>query len=550
MSTVFSGGTIRTMDPVHPVVDAVAIDGGVITAVGDADTVRAAAGPGATHHDLAGRTLLPGFVDPHHHLYLVAGDRYTRAFDDHPARLRDLLDRIAAIARADTGTGWLRLHGVRPLLLAEGRLPTAAELDTACPNRPLHLLSVSYHESTINSAGLSALGYGTATPDPGGGHLERDRRGRPTGVLVEQASFIAESLTRRATTGDADWVERATAHSRLLARHGITRIADLAVPPEGAGRYARAAPDLAVTVHRWHVGAAEIGDPTMPDLDPDQDPGHPRTPLGGFKLLIDGGERCDLCLTGRQLLRSAAGMPLAVLRHGRRALALSRRGGTPVRRPDGRWHNGLRVLDRDRLTTAVRAAVARGLTPALHAVGNGAVTDALDAVNGLGVPVRIEHAMICDPATARRLADSGAHVVAQPSFLYDLGAELTMLPLPAPLRLIPLRTMLDAGVPVAASSDYPAGTLSPLAGIQAAVTRRVAGGTVVHPEEGLTVEQALAAYTRDAAAALGMAGRAGVLRTGSAADLVELDRDPVRANPERIAGIRVTGTWCAGRRTA
>ncbi|MFI7025513.1 amidohydrolase [Micromonospora sp. NPDC049900] len=550
MRTVFSGGTIRTMDPAHPVVEAVAIDGEVIVSAGDAATVRAAVGPGAAVHDLAGRTLLPGFVDPHHHLYLVAADQHTRAFDEHPATVRELLDRIAAVARADHGTGWLRLHGVRPLHLAEGRLPTAAELDTACPDRPLHLFSVSYHESTVNSAGLSALGYGSATPDPGGGHLERDRRGRPTGVLVEQASFVAESLTRRASADDDAWVHRAVAHSRILARHGITRIGDLAVPPEGAARYARAAPELAVTVHRWHVGAAEIGDPTVPDLDPDRDHGHPRTPLGGFKLLVDGGERCDLCLTGGQVLRSVAGMPRALLRHGRRALALSRRGGTPTRRPDGRWHNGLRVLGRDRLAAAVRAAVERGLAPALHAVGNGALADALAAVDGLDTPIRIEHAMVCDPAIARRLADAGVHVVTQPSFLHDLGAELTVLPLPAPLRLVPLRTLRDAGASVAASTDYPAGTLSPLVGIKAAVTRRVAGGDVVHPDEGLTVTEALAAYTRDAAAALGLADRAGVLRPGAAADLVELDRDPVHVDPDHLDGIAVTGTWCAGQRTA
>ncbi|MEV8517255.1 amidohydrolase family protein [Dactylosporangium sp. NPDC051484] len=99
-------------------------------------------------------------------------------------------------------------------------------------------------------------------------------------------------------------------------------------------------------------------------------------------------------------------------------------------------------------------------------------------------------------------------------------------------------------------SDYPAGTLSPLVGIQAAVTRRVAGGAVVHREEGLTVEQAIEAYTREAATALGVAGQAGVLRAGAAADLVELDRDPVPSDPRRIAEINVTGTWCEGRRTA
>ncbi|UWP81590.1 amidohydrolase family protein [Dactylosporangium fulvum] len=99
--------------------------------------------------------------------------------------------------------------------------------------------------------------------------------------------------------------------------------------------------------------------------------------------------------------------------------------------------------------------------------------------------------------------------MAQPSFLHDLGAELTMLPLPGPLKLIPMRMLLDAGALVAASSDYPVGTLSPLVGIQAAVTRRVTGGAVVHREEGLTVERTLEAYTREAAVALGGGGAGG-----------------------------------------
>lgn len=538
---VFTGGTIRTMDPATPLAEAVAVDGGVITAVGDLRSVRAAAGPDAVEHGLAGATLLPGFIDPHHHMYLVASVAHTRAFDAPVRDLAELLVRIKELVASEPGTGWLRLHGVRPLDIAECRLPVAAELDIVCPDRPLHLMAATYHESAVNSAGLDALGWTAATPDPPGGRLERDRHGRPTGVLIEMASFAAETASRE-VDGTAAWVDRAVAHSRVLARQGITRIGDMAVPPAGAAEYALAGPNLAVTVHRWHVGAAAIGDATIPTLAAD----HPRTPLGGFKLLADGGERCDLCVNRVQFLRSAATMPGAVLRHGRRALALSRRSGTPTRRADGRWHNGIRILDDGQLATSMRAAVDAGLAPAVHAVGNGAVESVLAAVTDIDAPVRLEHAMVCDAALARRIADSGVHVVAQPSFLYDLGDELSMLPLPAPLRLIPLRTMLDAGVSLSASSDYPAGTLSPLIGIQAAVTRRVSTGKVVHAAEAITVEEAVAAYTRDAAAALGVAGRAGVLTPGAAADLVVLAGDPLTTDPERIGAIQVTGTWSAG----
>lgn len=538
---VFSGGTIRTMDPAAPLAEALAVDGDAIAAVGDLRSVRAVAGPEAAEHDLAGATLLPGFIDPHHHLYLVASVAHTRAFDEPVRDLAELLVRVEELAAGEPGSGWLRLHGVRPLDIAECRLPTAAELDAVCPDRPLHLMAATYHESTVNSAGLDALGWTAATPDPPGGLLERDRHGRPTGVLIEMASFAAEAVSRE-VDGVAGWVERAVAHSRVLARHGITRIGDMAVPPAGAAQYALAGADLAVTVHRWHVGAAAIGDATIPALDP----GHPRAPLGGFKLLADGGERCDLCLNRGQFLRSAATLPGALLRHGRRALALSRRSGVPMRRADGRLHNGIRILDDGQLAASVRAAVDAGMAPAVHAVGNGAVESVLAAVAGIDAPVRLEHAMICDAALAGRIAESGVHVVTQPSFLHDLGAELSMLPLPAPLRLIPLRTMLDAGASLSASSDYPAGTLSPLVGIQAAVTRRVNTGKVVHADEAITVEEAVAAYTRDAAAALGVAGRAGVLTPGAAADLVVLAGDPLTTDPERIGAIQVLGTWSAG----
>lgn len=155
--------------------------------------------------------------------------------------------------------------------------------------------------------------------------------------------------------------------------------------------------------------------------------------------------------------------------------------------------------------------------------------------------------MVLDRPLAERIAVAGVQVVTQPVFLHDLGDELTALPLPFPLRLMPLRTLLDAGVLLAASSDFPAASFDPLAGIEAAVTRRLAAGSIFLAEEQISAEEALKLYTTTAADALGMAGKAGMLREGAVADLVVLSGDPVTVDPKRLSELQVRQTWVAGR---
>ena len=141
-----------------------------MAAVGTLDAVRTAMPPGADEVALDGGALLPAFVDAHQHAYLVAVDPFTdvlhRAAADIPGLLRLVSSLLAAAPRSD---GWLRFHGYVPLELAELRSPSSIELDTICPDRPLHLLTRTYHESVVNSAGLAALGIGRSTPDPRGG---------------------------------------------------------------------------------------------------------------------------------------------------------------------------------------------------------------------------------------------------------------------------------------------------------------------------------------------------------------------------------------------
>ncbi len=556
--TVLAGAAVITMDSARPRAEAVAMSDGKILAVGPlADVVRRA-GVRARVVNLDGGAILPGFIDPHHHLFLMAAERWSGPLPDPaPRSIAALLKAVRQAVADDQGSGWLRVHGHRPLSMAELRSPTAPELDGACPDRPLHVIGLTYHESSVNSLGLARLGWGRRTPDPPGGRIVRDRRGRPTGVLLEAASLIAEATSRAGLSSPEharDWVDRAERHTLALARAGITRIGDAAVPPVGMALYeqAAAAGRLAVTVHRFPVGAGAISEPASSGGATGS--GDPRLPVGPAKLLADGGERCALCLTGRQVLASVSRTMWHSLGGGRRVVAIANRGGWARRGQDGRYHTGIRVLSDRQLRLAVTAAAERGMQVAIHAIGNEAVAAALDALEaasgalaGLPGTPRLEHAMVLDRRLAERIAAAGVMVVTQPVFLRDLGDEFAALPPPSPLRLMPLRMLLDAGASLAASSDFPAASFDPLASIQVAVTRRLADGSIAGAEEAVSVDEALRLYTSSAAEALGMERLAGVLSEGAAADLVLLSGDPLTIEPKRLGELRVLQTWVAGR---
>ncbi len=554
---------VITMDRANPRAEAVAFRGGTVVAVGRRAEVCARAGPHSTVIELEG-TVVPGFIDPHHHLFLVAADRWGwRPPDLAPRSIPALLAEIRAIAAADDDDGWLRIHGYKPLALAERRSPTAAELDSACEDRPLLVLGLTYHESSLNSLGLARLGWHHATPDPPGGRIVRDRRGRPTGVVIESASLIAEATSRSTLIrpdSAARWSERARRHALVLAHAGITRIGDAAVPPVGMSLYDDlvSTGGLAVTVHRFPVGESAVSTPVtdpLPTTARKNDlTGAARAPVGPAKLLADGGERCALCMTGRQVLSSVVSTVRYTLTRGLRVATIANRGGRATRGDDHRYYTGMRVLDDDGLHDSVTRLAGHGMQVAIHAIGNAGVEASLGALEaaagtlaGLPGAPRLEHAMILDKPLVERIAAARVRVVTQPVFLRDLGDELAALPLPRPLRLMPTRSLLDAGVVVAASSDFPAASLEPLTGIQTAITRRLRDGSQVAPEEALSPEEALRLYTTSAADSLGLTGRAGVLSEGADADLVLLSGDPLATDPERISAIRVLKTWVAGR---
>ena len=543
-------GRVITMDPGRPEAEAVGVRDGRIEAVGSADEVAAAMG-GGEHVELGDAAVLPAFIDAHHHFCLAAFDRRTPDLHLPPGSSIDDVLRLVEQAAGEGGDGWVRLQGYDPAKLAEHRAPTADELDEVVPDRPLLLIAFSHHDGVLNHAGLRAMGWDDSSPDPPNGELVR-RRGKLTGEVIEGPQFMAEAASRDSLLESSEdaWLEECEQHGRDLLAHGIARVGDAAVPPAFERLYERAAAEgrLPVTVHRMPVAAATVLEPRL-DAQP-TGTGDPAAPAGPAKLFMDGAERCAICFSMTEMAGVLAGtIKRTVTGAGLAALRASSRM-KPARGADGLMHTGVLFWDQDDLSRAVATAAANGLQVAQHAIGNEAIDVALTALERSGAPLaelpgrpRLEHAMLLDASLTRRIADAGAVAVVQPYFIYDtVGDFAAVTPPPGDLETMPLRGLLDAGVTLAGSSDYPVSHYDVLEAVEAAVTRMSRGGHACEPEEAITVEEALRAYTTGSAIALGVEREAGSIEPGKRADLTVLSADP-RASRD---GVTVDRTYVAG----
>ena len=216
--------------------------------------------------------------------------------------------------------------------------------------------------------------------------------------------------------------------------------------------------------------------------------------------------------------------------------------------------SGFLFYERAELTALLLEAWRAGRRVVCHAIGNlgietavTAIEDAIRAMPEGRQRVRLDHAIFLTRELIARLAELQIWVVAQPSFLWDMGLPLARGPLPDPSVLQrPFGSTLRAGVRQAFSSDFPCGSNAPLLGIAAAVTRTSRTGRVAAPEEALTPTEALEAYTLGAARAAGVDDVCGSLEAGKRADLLVLSADPVTCAPAEIAHIRVEETWRKG----
>jgi len=550
---ILHNAAVHCFDAAGRVVTAVGFADGHITAVGDLAAVRAAT-PRAEERDLRGAVVYPGFIDAHHHLCFAATYAGFAEVRCPPCRsLQDVLTVLKRTADETPPGRWIVLIGYDETHLRERRAPDRDDLDRVVPQHPVLLIHFTYHEGVLNSLGLERAGLSALRRDPPGGVMGRARDGRLDGRVAERCFGQAESAARQAliATDREAWFARANGYQERVLAAGVTHVCDAAVPASMESLYRewqrRAQLALGVTMMPLAENMFAVPDPRADGIDPEWCDG--RLTRGPLKLFTDGGTRCAICISLRDAVRQFASMLGRTLRT---------RSSTPWRlalqQPahfgaDRRLHTGLLYYDADTLAALVRQACAAGHGVGIHAAGNEAVAQALGALTAAHHgrrPPRIDHFFFLDEPTLRRAVDIDAHIVVQPVQLRDTGALLRQTGLPRGLIYQAHRTMLDAGLTLAGSSDAPVFTFDVRAAIATAVGRRDAGGVALVADQAVTVAEALHMYTRGAAAALGMRGRIGELTAGARADAVVMSDDLMRVPVERIEEIGVLATF-AGR---
>ena len=494
-----------------------------IAAVGAATRVHDAARDARVVR-LEGAAVLPGLIDAHCHLcdvgYLASGaDCSQPAAPDIPA----IVARLREAAAATPQESWVTGSGYVEYKLREGRHPTRADLDAAVPGRPAILFHTSLHACVLNTPALREAGFDERQPDPPGGRFGRDAEGRLDGVVYEGPTFtllwdgLRRDMERMSAAARAGLVARAGRHFAAL---GITAACDADTRRASLTAYAEAD-------EQGVLGVRIAGLVVHDEAD----------------WLLGSG------LRGRRSLRLAADSVKIWADGGMSSRTAAIHGSYPVP-PYG---SGIMYFSPGELTAMVADLDAHGLQVCIHAQGDRAIGTALDAYTAVlgsrsGNPRRhrIEHAGSLFAPLAARAAALGIVVAAQPGMLSILGDGFAEAFPQRSDELYAYASWRRTGIRVAGSSDAPVITADPLVGIRDAVLRRTGSGRVLGPGERLTVRDALAMYTTEAAFAMHRERDIGSLEPGKLADFIVLDRNPLDTEPERIPGIRVLATVVGG----
>ncbi len=517
---VFVGPQFVTGDAERPVVYGLAVAEGRVVALLEREDVAKWASRGATLRQLPGEYAVPGLVDAHAHI-LGYGATLSRVDLVGANSLAEAVERVASYAGSHEHSAWILGRGWDQNDWPGGRWPHARDLDAVVAERPVALRRIDGHALWANSAALALAGIEAGTPDPKGGSIHRDAKGQPTGILIDAAIGLVERLIPEPS--DAEEREALIAAAEALTAAGLTGVHDMGVDertwrlmnelaaeglfPLNVHAYASAGSELYATLResgRQHSG---------------------RLHLEGVKLFADGA----LGSRGARLLAPYSDEP---------------------------GNEGLWLLKPGELKLAVREAMEAGLQPAVHAIGDAANRAVLDAFE-LGIahgepalPPRVEHAQILDPADLPRFAKLGVVASMQPTHATsDMGWAGERLGEARLEGAYAWQSLLESGALVAFGSDFPVEAIDPRFGLYSAITRQDHAGSPAEgwrPDERLSWEEALEAFTAGAARAVGAEADEGSLKVGAWCDVTVFDRKLGDGAPRAVLDAKVTATVISG----
>ncbi len=510
-SVRFTGGRILTG---ARAVDAVVVEDGRVVVAGSEEEAHRASPAGTEVVRLEGRLLLPGLIDAHLHL-----GELTRVEEGFPVgevrSIPELADRLASWASAHprgplAGGGWSAEQ------FGERREPTAQDLDRVVRDRPVVLYHASGHAGVLNTVALQMAGYSDRTPDPPGGRLGHAANGELTGMVYDAALAPVRRVT-------ATYPPSPAGLARILQREsalGVTTVASLNTDPEELRAIrARLDPHHPTLRVRCYAREASWGEFAPSDWVRSGAPGDPS--LVGVKTFVDG----------------AFGPRTAWLE-----APYSDRPG----------ESGIPVRQEEELVDFFERCAREARQPAVHAIGDRGVLEALRALDRLGDQgpsrPRIEHASLVPPSLFPLLDRVRPTLVVQPGFVWSDDWLAERLGPSRARWAYPFRTLTEHGHRLVGSSDAPYDPPDPWRGLAAAVVRTAPGGGSANPavDETLSPSQALELYTRNAGLALGEPDL-GSLEPGAPADLVLVEAKDL-AGAIRAGASGVRQTWVAGAR--
>ncbi|MEZ7271879.1 amidohydrolase [Sphingobium sp. 10 DY56-G10] len=473
--------------------------------------------------DGGGKTLIPGLIDAHGHVMGYGLSLITLDLSDTTS-LAQAQEKIRAYVAANPGRKWIIGTGWNQEQWGLGRFPTAADLDAAVSDIPVWLERVDGHAGWANSAAIRAAGITGATKAPAGGRIEMTG-GKPAGVFVDRAMDLMQKVVPPPAPKDRDLaLEKA---QRALLSMGITGIADMGTSIEDWQAFRRSADRgaLRVRIMSYAMGLDNMVLIAGPEPTPWLYDDHLR--MGGIKLLLDGA----LGSRGAWLKGDYADAP------GQR---------------------GLRMIPDTQLRNIMSRAAMDNFQVAMHAIGDAANGEALDAIQELAETYkgdrrwRIEHAQIIDPADLPRFGPLGVVASMQPVHeASDWRMATARLGEARLAGAYAWKTMLDNRVPLAFGSDVPVESPNPFPGIAVAMSREDAKGQPVGgwmPQQRVSFQAALDGFTRQAAYAGFAEKKFGSLVPGQRADFLLIDRDISTAQPADIRTTQVLETWIGGKR--
>jgi len=525
---IVSNADIRTMDVAHPRAQSLAVRSGRIVAIGSESAVRGMAGPATRTLDVGGRLVLPGFQDTHIHLQDSGVDYVLGCELAGAETLGELQERLRAQASA-TSDLWVRGLGWESGIFNASNLDRHV-LDQAVPDRPVFIFAADGHNAVLNSKGCEVIGLTSDTPHPPNGEIVREADGSPSGMLYEDACYLAIELM---PAPSAEESARGVKFAASLAnRHGITGVLDAMVSERHMEVYSALdrAGELPVRV----AATAKV---------------HPHEGVDeALERLSDIRARYR---TPKVFMHSAKFFLDGVLENGTAAMQkdYDTGGNAPI------------MFELDHFEQLLTAFDAQRFQLHMHTIGDRAVRVALDGIeaarrsNGPWPALhQLAHIQVIDPADVPRFRELATVANFQPLWATpDPSVVDIAMPMVGETRgrwMYALKSVIDAGGPYAISSDWAVSTLNPFEIMQVAVTRQDPDdgpqGAAFIPEERVDVETVVKGYTTNAAAAAWRGEDTGSLSLGKYADLIVLDRDIAKVPAHEIGGTQVLLTLLAG----